>query len=760
MIAGILVTILSSMKFTIIIIDSAELESSDKYDIEFDDITTHDCEEADSCTLRCCDAHETMPYHPNVDLNQTKKQQGSQSRSFCSVWFKHHEWLTFCTTQNKAFCFYCRSANAKGLLTSQLKYESAFIKKGFDNWKKAKQKFNQHQKSVAHRESLSKHKLLSQPVQLSNQIKKDQEKHRVGLMKQLSSLKFLTHQGLAIRGHEERQGNLPQLLQCRAEDVPALSAWLSSGKYQSHEVVNELMAEMSHQLLRTLLSEVREAKYFSLIADETRDASCHEQLSISARWVDKQFDIHEDFIGLMEVEKTDAATLTSVISDCLIRCNLHLSNCVGQAYDGASNMSGRLTGVAARIINEYPKILYVHCLAHCLNLCLQDCGRNCDSVRDSLSLVSELNALIRASPQRLAVFEKVKSEMAPEAPGLKPLCVTRWTVRSGALNAVIKNYITIGSTLEEIEKTSNSEASHKAPGLLSLMDKFSTYFGLNLSYQIFAVTEQLSRTLQAKDITAQGALTAVTKTVSFLRRQRSDDAFNDFYKRIKDEAKDLTDDPVLPRQRRLPKRYDGGGASHTFSTPNEYFRKQYFEVHDLLIAELDRRFQHNAFVVLKDIENLLLDASNGKVAHPSAQLQQLYGEAISFDRLLIQLSMLPDLVKMVNEVQHSRITKVTNISTICELFNTCDMSKVMLGEVFELVRLYLTIPMTSATAERTFSTLRRLKNYMRTTMTQKRLNHVVLLHTHKNRTDCLNLRDIAEKFISVNERRSSYFGHF
>ena len=54
--------------------------------------------------------------------------------------------------------------------------------------------------------------------------------------------------------------------------------------------------------------------------------------------------------------------------------------------------------------------------------------------------------------------------------------------------------------------------------------------------------------------------------------------------------------------------------------------------------------------------------------------------------------------------------------------------------------------MTIATAEGTFSTLRRLKNYLRSTMTQNRLNHIVLLHTHKHRTDQLDLTEVASDF--------------
>ena len=69
------------------------------------------------------------------------------------------------------------------------------------------------------------------------------------------------------------------------------------------------------------------------------------------RWVDEEFTIHEDPVELMHVPKTDTATLTSALKDCLIRLCLPISQCHGQAYDGASNMrqSGHLSGVAAQI---------------------------------------------------------------------------------------------------------------------------------------------------------------------------------------------------------------------------------------------------------------------------------------------------------------------------------------------------------------------------------------------------------------------------
>ena len=67
------------------------------------------------------------------------------------------------------------------------------------------------------------------------------------------------------------------------------------------------------------------------------------------------------------------------------------------------------------------------------------------------------------------------------------------------------------------------------------------------------------------------------------------------------------------------------------------------------------------------------------------------------------------------------------------------------------------MPVTTATAKRSFSTLSRLKTYLRSTMSQPKLNHIVLLHSHKERTDALDLVHIAKTFVSVNNRRQEFF---
>jgi hypothetical protein len=90
-----------------------------------------------------------------------------------------------------------------------------------------------------------------------------------------------------------------------------------------------------------------------------------------------------------------------------------------------------------------------------------------------------------------------------------------------------------------------------------------------------------------------------------------------------------------------------------------------------------------------------------------------------------------------------------------------DTVRQMFDQVITMVKLYLSIPVSTATAERTLSVLRRLKTYLRTDMSQKRLNNaLMLLHVHKDYTDKLDMIKIANDFVQSNERRRRYFDIF
>ncbi len=145
---------------------------------------------------------------------------------------------------------------------------------------------------------------------------------------------------------------------------------------------------------------------------------------------------------------------------------------------------GLVSGVAKRIEQEIPTAIFVHCLTHTNNLCLKTLASRSVSVHDSLDLVMGLCQLIRFSPKRSSLFETLQLQLSPGAPSIKPLCTTRWTVRTKAIDSILKNYSVLQNELEIVQQE-KYEYGMKARGYLHAMDKFKTYFGLKLSFLIF-----------------------------------------------------------------------------------------------------------------------------------------------------------------------------------------------------------------------------------------------------------------------------------
>ena len=170
--------------------------------------------------------------------------------------------------------------------------------------------------------------------------------------------------------------------------------------------------------------------------------------------------------------------------------------------------------------------------------------------------------------------------MNPGTPGLKPLCLTHWTVRDESLHAVIKNDSVILKELDVDSEETKGESSWRSLGIVALMEKFPTYFGLKVSFMMFSAMEQLSKALQYWDINAQEVLSSVRMANSFLKWQRFDSAFNSFNEVVVKESENITSEPTLPQQRQIPCRIDDGSPNHQFSCPKDYFWQQHFEILD------------------------------------------------------------------------------------------------------------------------------------------------------------------------------------
>ena len=82
----------------------------------------------------------------------------------------------------------------------------------------------------------------------------------------------------------------------------------------------------------------------------------------------------------------------------------------------------------------------------------------------------------------------------------------------------------------------------------------------------------------------------------------------------------------------------------------------------------------------------------------------------------------------------------------------------LISEVIKVVKLLLVNSATDAIGECSFSTMRRLKTWLRSTMNQRRFNSIALLNMYKAKTDGMDLVSVKNDFVSLNENRSRVFG--
>ena len=144
-------------------VDVSEVELSDEHGLceetERREETASVTEE-EKCMNPCC-SEERNAYQPKGKA--TLSLFTKSDRKFLPSWYDKHEWLTLCTTKKKVFCVCCRYAQRHGLLTFSKKGEQAFTLNGFDNYKKAMEKFRAHEKSDMHLESELKWNALGNP---------------------------------------------------------------------------------------------------------------------------------------------------------------------------------------------------------------------------------------------------------------------------------------------------------------------------------------------------------------------------------------------------------------------------------------------------------------------------------------------------------------------------------------------------------------------------------------------------------------------
>ena len=125
--------------------------------------------------------------------------------------------------------------------------------------------------------------------------------------------------------------------------------------------------------------------------------------------------------------------------------------------------------------------MFTHCYGHSLNLAVGDTVTQSKVMKSTLEMVNEISKLIKKSPKRDELFQRLKQGIAQGTPGFRVFCPTRWTVRAASLQSVLNNYQVLLDVWDESKESPlDSEIRARIIGVEAQMFTFDFQFGVTL----------------------------------------------------------------------------------------------------------------------------------------------------------------------------------------------------------------------------------------------------------------------------------------
>ena len=184
-----------------------------------------------------------------------------------------------------------------------------------------------------------------------------------------------------------------------------------------------------------------------------------------------------------------------------------------------------------------------------------------------------------------------------------------------------------------------------------------------------------------------------------------------------------------------------------------------------MVSCLKDGFEQPGYQTYPNLEQILIKACQGKEFVEELDfICNFYKEYLQKELLCVQLQTLHvDFNSKFEEVYGTSVSEASCITIfdIKEYFQSLSSAqKDLLDQVCVVVKLVLVMPATNATSECSFSALCRVKSYLQNSMSQRRLNNLMLLHVHKILTDSLDVVRVANEFVGESEHRLQIFGKF
>lgn len=649
---------------------------------------------------------------------ETKCKDKIIRRTFNRDIYDRSYWICGCDVTNKLYCFPCILFNRSN--------EMNWYKHGVDDLGHLAGKIKVHEQPQAHINAQLSFRLLGKQdirQQLSNTYRLNIEKHneqvnqnRYILNKIVNCIKFCGAFELALRGHDEKPDSLNPgvfrgLIDFSSELDDVLKTHLEKAtvfKGTSKTIQNDILDCILTVCQNQIKNEINEAEFISIIADEATDVSVSFQMSIVFRYVLIDGSPVERFWSFNNPTGHDAQSLFECIKSALQEVIPNKQKLITQSYDGANVMSGKIKGVQSLIKSEYPNAYYVHCYAHQLNLIMKLATSKNKETRIFFSNLTDITNFFSRSTQRISILDEIVNKRLPRT------VETRWNFKSRVVNTVYENRESLIECMKKIEVTSNQTiAINQASALRRMLKEPTFIYWLKVFERLMPHIDILYNQLQKRN----------TDPVEI------SNAIKNFEINIKKERENIHNIRV-----------DDNHTSGKRKKENFYLTRTIIgkEICDIIIVNINDLFEYKKHLIAS---NLFLSSNfdNYEKSFPQNDIVQTT-KAYPF---LNQKKLITELTVIYKRNDFKNLSGAVNLLK----FIIANQLQDIFSETSKLLKIVITIPMTTAEAERSFSTMKRIKTFLRNTMSEDRLSSLSMLSIEKELIN--NISNFNDKVIDV-----------
>ncbi|XP_071719297.1 uncharacterized protein [Rutidosis leptorrhynchoides] len=720
------------------------------------------------------------PFQVHLKKYPSKKKQ---DRRFRFGWFRlFPNWLEYSPSKDSAYCFLCFLFSDKPNVRSSY---DAFTITGFDNWKKVNAgkncAFLKHVGSVQHRNAVtSTENLLNQKGHIENIIEKQSDentlKNRMRLKASIDVVRWLTFQACAFRGNDEttkskNRGNFIEMLKLLASYNDELAKVVLdnapyNSKFTSGLIQKEILGIIANNVRKHIRSEVGDS-YFCVMVDEARDESKKEQMAIVLRFVDKDGVLRERFLNVVHVNDTCSLTLKTNLWNQLLHYQFDTNKIRGQSYDGASNMRGEWNGLQALVANDCPYAYYVHCFAHRLQLALVASSREVIPIHQFFTKLTFIINVVCASSKRHDELQKSKAdeikrllELGETKTGkgknqvgtIRRASDTRWGSHFNSVCSLIDMYDATFVVLRSIVKDGCLSQRGDADAAYVYMKSFEFVIILHLIKEIMGMTNTLSQALQNKTQDIGNAIDLVSATKESLNNFRNSGWNNFLEQAIIFSKKHQVDIPDFKAPYKST-RYRPRGQDNQVSVEHYYRVDIFICTLDKQLHEMESRFNDHAMELLT-LTSYLVPKRIVKVCDTDQICHRVkkYYPADFTEQERIRLRYELEIFK-IELSKNSKLCGVATISELCKALVKTEKCEAY-PMIDRLIRLILTLPVSTATTERAFSAMKLCKNRLRNKMSDDFLADNLVVNIEKDIAERFDSEAIINEFKDVKGRRA------